>query len=172
VLVGVGTVLQDDPQLTVRMVPGASPVRVVLDSTLRTPPTAKAISDDAATILFAAPDPDHARRVALQSAGAAVRPVPRGPGGVDVTAVLADLRRLGVQSVMVEGGSAVITSLLTAGVVDRLVVSISPTVVGAGIEGVGALGTERIADGVRLANRSLYLAGEDVLLGWDVHGQA
>jgi GTP cyclohydrolase II len=168
VLVGIGTVLQDDPQLTVRMVPGASPIRVVLDTNLRTPPDAKVLSAEAATILLAAPDADAARGAALQRAGAAVRRVPRGPNGVDIVAALAELRRSGVQTLMAEGGSAVITSLLAAGAVDRLVVSISPTVVGAGIEAVGPLGTVRISDGVRLTNRSLYVIGDDVLLGWDV----
>jgi GTP cyclohydrolase II len=168
VLVGVGTVLRDDPQLTVRMVPGASPIRVVLDSRLRTPPEAKVLSDEAATVLFAGPEADAARGAALERAGGAVRRIPQGRGGVDVVAALASLRHLGVQSLMVEGGSAVITSLFAARVVDRLVVSISPTVVGSGIEGIGALGTERIIDGVRLANRSLYATGDDLLLGWDV----
>jgi GTP cyclohydrolase II len=171
VLVGVGTVLRDDPQLTVRMVPGASPIRVVLDSHLRTPPEAKVLSDDATTILLTAADADVAPARALQRAGATVRRVPRGPDGVDLAAALAELRHFGVQSVMAEGGSAVITSLLAAGVVDRLVVSISPTVVGAGVEAVGPLGTERISDGVRLVNRNLYAIGDDVLLGWDVRAQ-
>jgi len=168
VLVGVGTVLHDDPQLTVRMVPGASPIRVVLDSNLRTPPDAKVLSDDAATIVITAPDGDPDRVEALRRMGCAVRPVRRGPRGVDVAAALADLRGQGVQSVLVEGGSAVITSLLAAGVVDRLVVSLSPTLVGTGVDAVGPLGTERIGDGVRLTNRRLYVTGDDVLLGWDV----
>ena len=171
VLVGVGTVLQDDPQLTVRMVPGASPIRIVLDSNLRIPSDAKVLSDDAATIVMTGPDGDPSRAAELRRVGCAVRQVRRGPSGVDVSTALADLRQLGVQSVMVEGGSAVITSLLAAGLVDRLIVSISPTVVGAGVEAVGSLGTERISDGVRLTNRSLYVTGDDVLLGWDVQAR-
>jgi riboflavin biosynthesis pyrimidine reductase len=69
---------------------------------------------------------------------------------------------------MVEGGSAVITSLLSAGLVDRLVVSVSPVILGAGVEAVGQLGVRRVVDGLRLDNRSAYLTGDDVLLGWDV----
>jgi riboflavin biosynthesis pyrimidine reductase len=52
--------------------------------------------------------------------------------------------------------------------VDRLVVSISPTVIGTGVEAVGDLGIALVAEGVRLTNRAFYLAGDDVLLGWDV----
>jgi len=69
---------------------------------------------------------------------------------------------------MVEGGRRVITSLFASGNVDRLVVSISPTVIGAGVEAVGDLGIGQDADGVRLTNRAGYLADDDVLLGWDV----
>lgn len=168
VLVGVGTLLQDDPQLTVRMVPGASPVRVVLDSHLRTPPTAKVLSDDAATVLLCRPDADPARRLALVAAGATVRQVAGGPDGLGIEDALGLLSGLGIASLLVEGGGRVLTSMLRAGVADRVVVSLSPTIIGSGVEAVGAMGVDRVADGVRLVNRSVFLAGDDVLLGFDV----
>ncbi|MFP5372999.1 MAG: GTP cyclohydrolase II RibA [Actinomycetes bacterium] len=172
VLVGARTLLQDDPQLTVRMVPGASPLRVVLDSTLRTPRTAKVLSDDAATVILCRPDADPACRRALVAAGATVREVAPGPQGLDVDQVLRLLHSLGVASLLVEGGGRVITSLLRAAVVDRVVVSLSPTIIGAGIEAVGSLGVDRVADGIRLLNRSVFLAGDDILLGFDVASAA
>jgi 3,4-dihydroxy 2-butanone 4-phosphate synthase/GTP cyclohydrolase II len=168
VLVGARTLLQDDPQLTVRMVPGASPLRVVLDSTLRTPMTAKVLSDDAATVIFCRPDADPERRRALASTGATVRDVAPGPDGLRVEEVLRLLRSLGVSSLLVEGGGRVITSMLRAAAVDRVVVSLSPTIIGSGVEAVGPLGVDRVADGIRLVNRSVFLAGDDVLLGYDV----
>jgi riboflavin biosynthesis pyrimidine reductase len=82
--------------------------------------------------------------------------------------VLPMLRSLGVRSLLVEGGGRVITSMLAAGVVDRLVASISPTIIGTGIDTVGPLGVGKIADGVRLDRRRVYLAGDDILLGFDV----
>jgi GTP cyclohydrolase II len=168
VLVGAGTMLQDDPQLTVRMVPGASPLRVVLDSALRTPLTAKVLSDDAATLILCRADADPARRRALAAAGVMVREVASGPDGLRIPAILRLLRSLGVASLLVEGGGRVITSLLQAGAVDRVVVSVSPTIIGSGVDAVGPLGTSRVADGIRLVNRSVHLAGDDVLLGFDV----
>jgi riboflavin-specific deaminase-like protein len=172
VLVGANTLLQDDPQLTVRMVPGASPLRVVLDSNLRTPRTAKVLSDDAATVILCRPDADPACRRTLVAAGATVREVAPGPEGLRVDEVLRELRAFGVESLLVEGGGRVITSLLRAAVVDRVVVSLSPTIIGAGVEAVGPLGVDRIADGIRLVNRSVFLAGDDVLMGFDVAGAA
>src|SRR5687768_7732505 len=98
VLVGARTLLQDDPQLTVRMVPGASPLRVVLDSTLRTPLTAKVLSDDAATLILCRPDADPARRRELAATGVMVREVAGGPEGLRIPEVLRLLRSLGVAS--------------------------------------------------------------------------
>jgi GTP cyclohydrolase II len=168
VLVGARTLLQDDPQLTVRMVPGASPLRVVLDSALRTPLTANVLSDDAATVILCRPDADPVARRALVAAGATVREVAPGPEGLRIDEVLRLLRSLGVESLLVEGGGRVLTSLLRAAVADRVVVSLAPTIIGAGVEAVGPLGVDRIADGIRLVNRSVFLAGDDVLLGFDV----
>jgi riboflavin-specific deaminase-like protein len=168
VLVGAGTLLQDDPQLTVRMVPGASPLRVVLDSGLRTPMTAKVLSDDAATLILCRGDADPARRRDLVAAGATVQEVAGAPDGLDLGEVLRQLRALGIESLLVEGGGRVITSMLRAAVVDRLVVSVSPTIVGVGIEAVGPLGVDRVGDGIRLRNRRVFLAGDDVLLAFDV----
>jgi 3,4-dihydroxy 2-butanone 4-phosphate synthase/GTP cyclohydrolase II len=168
VLVGARTMLQDDPQLTVRMVPGASPMRVVLDSTLRTPATAKVLSDDAATLILCRPGADAARQRELAATGVMVREVAGGPDGLRITDVLRLLRSLGVASLLVEGGGRVITSMLQASAVDRVVVSVSPTIIGAGVEAVGPLGVSRVSEGIRLVNRSVYLAGDDLLLGFDV----
>jgi riboflavin biosynthesis pyrimidine reductase len=149
-------------------VPGASPLRVVLDSTLRTPVTAKVLSEDAATVILCRPDADPGRRQALAAAGARVREVAGAPEGLDITEALRELRSLGVGSLLVEGGGRVITCLLRAAVVDRLVVSVSPTIIGAGVDAVGPLGISRVTDGIRLRNRQVFLAGDDVLLGFDV----
>ncbi|WP_448628505.1 GTP cyclohydrolase II RibA [Geodermatophilus sp. URMC 64] len=172
VLVGAGTMLQDDPQLTVRMVPGASPLRVVLDSALRTPLDAKVLSDDAATLILCRPDADPDRRRQLVATGVMVRDVPGGPGGLRIDGVLRLLRSLGVASLLVEGGARVITSMLQARAADRVVVSVSPTIIGAGVDAVGQLGIGRVADGIRLVNRSVFVAGEDLLLGFDVEPAA
>lgn len=168
VLVGVGTVLQDDPQLTVRMVPGTSPLRVVLDSGLRIPATAKVLEAEAATTIVTTTRSASERRAELRQRGVRVDVVPAGDGGVDLAGTLALLRRNGVQSLLVEGGGRVITSMLAAGVVDRIVVGIAPTIIGKGTEAVGALGITSVADGIRLSNRSMHVLDEDVLFAWDV----
>ena len=168
VLVGVGTVLRDDCQLSVRMVPGASPLRVVLDSTLRTPSTALILDGDAPTVVLTTEKAGEDDRKRLLAAGAGVRVLPSGPGGIDLAAALALLRAEGVRSVLVEGGAQVITSLLAARLVDRIVVGTAPRIIGAGTEAVGDLGVARVIEGIALRNRSVHLTADDVVTAWDV----
>ena len=168
VLVGVGTVIADDPQLTVRLVRGSSPLRVVLDSTLRTPAHARILDDEAATIIVTSERASAARRRAIESVGVGVRVVESGADGVDLGAALAALRAAGVRSLLVEGGAQVITSFLRARLVDRLVVAIAPTIVGTGTEAVGDLGTTRVCDGLRLSNRTVHSVGQDLLISADL----
>jgi GTP cyclohydrolase II len=168
VLVGVGTVMQDDPQLTVRLVPGASPLRVVLDSTLRIPSAARILDADAATLLVTTDRSCSQRRQALRTRHLAVHVVPAGPGGVDITVALRLLRTLGICSLLVEGGAKVLTSILAAGHADRIIVGVAPKIIGAGTESVGDLGIRRVAAGVRLTNRCLHVMADDLLVAWDI----
>jgi GTP cyclohydrolase II len=168
VLVGVGTVLADDPQLTVRMVPGASPIRVVLDSTLRIPDRSRLLADDAATIVVTTSSSSTDRRDDLRRLGVSVLVAPAGPSGVDLAAALSALRREGIRSVLVEGGGSVITSFLSLDLADRLVVGIAPRVLGSGTDAVKDLGVTEVSRSLRIEHRVVHLAGEDVLIAGDL----
>lgn len=168
VLVGVGTVLQDDPELTVRMVPGASPMRVVLDSKLQMPEEAKVLSHDAPTTVFTSELSAPERRDQMRAAGVRVEVVDRTPDGIDLVAALGVLRASGTETLLVEGGAKVITSLLGAGLVDRIIVAVAPMLIGEGTEAVGALGVTKIAEGIRLEHRAIFPVGDDLMLAWDV----
>lgn len=170
VLVGVGTVLNDDPQLTVRHVPGTSPLRVVLDSTLRTPLHANVIDDTAPTLILASERADPVKKQSLRERGVAVRVVRECEGALHLPSALRELRSQGVASLLVEGGAKVITSMLETNLVDRLIVSVAPRIIGAGREAVGDLRTQKVVEGLRLRRRTVHLAGDDVLLAWDVVG--
>jgi GTP cyclohydrolase II len=168
VLVGAGTAVRDDPELTVRLVSGASPARVVLDSTLRLPLSAKVLEPDAATIIVTTDRSDPERREELSRRGVRVEVVPADAGRVDLAAALARLRELGIETVLVEGGAGVITGLLAHRLVDRVIVAVAPIVLGAGTEAVAQLDVVQVGDGIRLANRSIVPVGDDVILAWDV----
>ena len=171
VLLGVGTVLSDDPQLTVRAIPGRSPARVILDSRLRSPLNAAVFSPDAPTYVMTTAHADHQhKRLALAARHIAVRDVRPGPAGLDIPAVLHQLCTEGIRSIIVEGGAGVITSMLAAGAADRVIVSISPRILGRGTHAVGELHKERIADALRLDGHTVHLIGATIIVAADVAG--
>ena len=167
VMVGAGTACKDDPRLTVRHVPGKDPLRVVVDGSLRTPLTAAVLANGAAggTVLAVTDRAPEAQREDAASLGATILRLPAREGGrVDLGALLAELYARGVRSVMVEGGAALITSLLRDRLVDRLAVCIAPKVLGSGIEAVGDLGVRELADSLILTETSVVRYGVDLVL--------
>jgi 5-amino-6-(5-phosphoribosylamino)uracil reductase/diaminohydroxyphosphoribosylaminopyrimidine deaminase/5-amino-6-(5-phosphoribosylamino)uracil reductase len=167
IMVGAGTVCRDDPRLTVRLVPGNDPLRVVVDSTLRTPPTAAVLANGAAknTVLAATVCAPADRRDEARSLGATVLSLPANAAGrVDLNVLLAELYARGIGSVMVEGGATLITSLLCNRLVDRLAVCIAPKILGSGIEAVGDLGICDLTDSLNLTDTSIIPYGVDIVL--------
>jgi diaminohydroxyphosphoribosylaminopyrimidine deaminase/5-amino-6-(5-phosphoribosylamino)uracil reductase len=166
VMVGVGTVLADDPELTVREVKGRDPLRVVLDADARTPATAKVVraGDPQHTIVFVARDADQRRAKRLRDAGVLVASLPRAePDGLDVGAGLRWLGEHGVNTVLSEGGPRVAASLLREKLVDRLAFIVAPV---AG--GDGPLAIEGLHGAVELAAMRARRLGSDVLLEADL----
>lgn len=165
VMVGAGTVIADDPRLTTRLVQGPSPVRIVVDSTLRLSPSARVVTDRAAPTMLATTDrATRERRRAFASSGTDVVVLPATEDGrVDLGALLDELGRRGLDSLLVEGGAGLITTLLRERRVRRLVVSIAPMIVGAGIEAVGDLDIVRLRDAIAFRRASFSQVGPDVV---------
>lgn len=168
VMVGAETAVTDDPRLTVRLVVGASPLRVLVDSRLRVPLESHLFEPESPTTVLTtmAADPMKLRRLRSRGIRAIVLPAHRD--GVDMGAGLAGLAAGGTQSVIVEGGARLITSLIRSRLVDRLIVAVAPTILGRGLEAVGDLGITQVMEGLKLSNRKVQVAGEDVLLAGDV----
>jgi len=138
ILVGIGTVLADDPQLSVRLVAGSNPQPVVVDSRLRFPLPARLLQKTPAPWI-ATIRPDSPRRIQLTAQGAEVLGVPASPKGrVNLKALLNQLGARGINTLMVEGGAGIITSFLAERLVDRLVLTIAPVYIG-GYHAVDAL---------------------------------
>ena len=167
VMIGVGTACADDPRLTVRHAPGDDPLRVVVDSSLRLPPTAAVLADRAAkgTVLAVTERAPKARREEARALGARVLKLPEDVSGrVDLRALMMVLRKGGVRSVMVEGGAALITSLFYNQLVDRLAVCVAPKILGRGMEAIGDLGICELADSIALVDLSVTTLGVDLIL--------
>jgi 3,4-dihydroxy 2-butanone 4-phosphate synthase/GTP cyclohydrolase II len=168
VVVGAGTVLADDPLLTVRMLPGVSPIRVVADSTLRVPADAQVFGPDAVTIVLTSERSDPGRRAALRQRGVKVEVVREAADGIDLADGLARLLSLGVRCALVEGGSRIITSALRERLADRLVVAVAPLLLGTGTDAVGDLGASAVRDGLRLRNQTVHQLGPDLVVAGDL----
>lgn len=166
VLVGAGTVIADNPRLTTRLVEGRSPLRVIADSRLRIPFDANVVSDRAArTLIVTTEHASAARRREFQRAGAEIAIVRTDPDGrVDLHALVDELGNRGIESLLVEGGAAIITGMLRERLADRLVVCIAPRILGRGIEAVGDLRIDRLGDALALRSMSLARCGEDLVL--------
>lgn len=131
ILVGIGTVLADDPQLTVRLVEGRNPQPVVLDSHLRLPLEARVLHGPCPPWIATLPQVKGKKQANLEALGARLLPLPPGADGrPSLPALLDCLADLGVDSLMVEGGARVISAFLGQGLVDWVVLTIAPLFVG------------------------------------------
>jgi diaminohydroxyphosphoribosylaminopyrimidine deaminase/5-amino-6-(5-phosphoribosylamino)uracil reductase len=167
ILAGIGTVLADDPELTVRLVRGRNPLRIVLDSHLRVPLTARVLGEQptAGTIVATAAGADPAKAAALQERGIEVMTLAAdGHGRLDLKALLAALGQRDVTSLLVEGGAEVLTSFLRQGLADKIVAFIAPKLIGKGTEAVGDLGIAEVAGAVRLRFERSYRCGPDLVV--------
>ena len=164
-LTGIGTVLADDPQLTVRQVPcSRQPRRIVIDSRLDMKPEAKILQGEPPLVFTVSADKDKRRR--LEALGAEVIDAPQDaakPGKTDLTAIARELGARGFNEVTVETGSKLNGSLLAAGVVDEIVLYLAPMILGDTAQGLFALpGLERLDDARRVRIHDVRSVGEDL----------
>jgi len=166
ILVGIGTVLRDDPRLTARGAAPRAPARVVLDSALRIPPNAQVLARDGAPVIVATTSrASLLAREILERQGVEVC-VADGPGGrVDLKVVLETLGRRGVMSLLVEGGGIVHGAFVDAGLVDKVLAFVAPVLVGGpGPRPVGGAGVETLARAWRLARPVVRQMEQDVVI--------
>jgi diaminohydroxyphosphoribosylaminopyrimidine deaminase/5-amino-6-(5-phosphoribosylamino)uracil reductase len=167
VLVGVNTVIKDDPELTTRLVKGRNPVRVVLDSRLRLPLGAKVLKNQSAarTLLASTPAAPRKNLAALKKMGIEVLTVPPDSSGrVDLNALLKTLAQRQISSVLVEGGAEVITSFLRLGLADKIICIIAPKLMGAGLSPLASLDITDLSQSLKLNFKRVYRSGEDIVV--------
>jgi len=175
VLVGVNTVLADNPQLTIRSrVKGGGwrerlLLKIVLDSKLRTPAGARILSSSGPVLIAATRSAPRSREFRLRKAGAEVIRFPSENGKVRLTAVLKKLARRGVSRLLIEGGGEVAASALEARAVDRAVWIIAPKILGGkeAVPAVGGKGVRSLNRAARLENVRVRRLGED----WVMEGK-
>ena len=174
ILVGIGTVLADDPLLTCRLPDGKNPLRVVCDSNLRTPLDSQLVktAGEVPTLIachHAAPE----RQIALESQGCRVLALPGADARVDVAALMETLHSMGIDSVLLEGGADLHYSMLAAGLVQRLQVYLAPKLFG-GVSAkspIGGIGVVLPDKAFCLGEPTVTPIGEDLLLEYDVFSE-
>jgi diaminohydroxyphosphoribosylaminopyrimidine deaminase/5-amino-6-(5-phosphoribosylamino)uracil reductase len=171
VMIGIGTLLADDPLLTARCAedPGCrQPLRVVVDGHLRTPTGSRMLAEPGGgkVVIFAREDAEPARAARLEEAGAEVILLPGSGGGVDLAALLALLGARDVTSLLVEGGPRLHSALLGGGLADRATVFVAPVFIGGPLSPgpFDAGGVPRVADALRLADVEVERFDDDVMV--------
>jgi riboflavin-specific deaminase-like protein len=166
VVVGVGTVLADDPQLTVRRVTGPQPARVVIDPKGRLGADARVFAADGVRRLLIT---GHGTPCAPPS-GVEVLALPLVDGQLAPAAILTSLASRGIRRVLIEGGADTVSRFLAAGCLDRLHVVVSPIIVGSGRASVILPEISRIDHALRPPIR-IHLIGDEVLFDCDLSAQ-
>lgn len=170
VMIGIGTVLTDDPRLTVRLVKGKNPIRVIVDSNARTPRNAKVLTEDkdAPTIIAVTEKAPREGINALRSRGAEV--IVNSGKNVNLKSLMRRLHERGVKALMLEGGGTLNWSMLKEGLVDEVQVAVTPIIVG----GKGAItlvegeGVTSVSEGIKLKLKRIEQCGEDLVLTYQV----
>ncbi|MDZ7265316.1 MAG: bifunctional diaminohydroxyphosphoribosylaminopyrimidine deaminase/5-amino-6-(5-phosphoribosylamino)uracil reductase RibD [candidate division KSB1 bacterium] len=170
VVVGIGTVLADDPQLTVRHVKGRNPWRVVLDTHLQIPLACQLLNDPFVSKTIVATAAEKPEKIAqLQERGVTVWQLPLAEAGhLSLPHLLQQLAAIRVSAVMVEGGGRLYTSFLNSKLVDHIIVAIAPKILGAGIEAIGDLGIRQVDQSLQLDRIRYQKLGPDFLISGDI----
>ena len=177
IMVGVNTVLADDPQLTSRCGDRGGktrkqPLRVIVDSLGRTPLTARIFSEPGKTLLALGRPVDPGVAKTLVQTGAELVELPAEDGFVDLGELLRMLGRREITSVLVEGGGTLLGSLFDHRLVDKVVAFVSPVVIGGAeaVTAVGGRGVEKMADAIRLERVTTQTSDDDVIVSGYVGG--
>ncbi len=169
ICVGSGTALNDDPQLTCRLRGGRDPLRVVVDTKLKLPTTAKVLdaSSPASCLVACGPKAPAKRRIALERAGAQVLALPKGlKGSVDLLALMEELGRRGIISLLLEGGAGLAWGFLSQGLIDEIAYFYAPKLIGGRFATgmIGGAGFAKMAQAVMLGTPRVRRFGDDFMV--------
>jgi len=169
VMIGVGTLLHDNPRLTVRHVRGKNPIRIIVDSAARTPPNAHIFETGSPEVIVAVSNHASKERVnRLRRAGATV--IMAGRYKVNLKTLLTRLRKLGIRSVLLEGGGTLNWSMISNHLVDKINLTVAPFIIGGNqattlVDGEGVSTTDRA---LSFTPVSIKRQGEEIVLTYRV----
>jgi 2,5-diamino-6-(ribosylamino)-4(3H)-pyrimidinone 5'-phosphate reductase len=150
IMIGIGTLIQDDPRLTVRLVKGRNPIRVIVDRSARTPANSRIFKKGPAVIIAVTKNAPRQRVETLKRAGARI--LRAGNSQINLLTLLTRLYRLGIKRILLEGGGNLNWSMISNGLVDNITVTVAPIIIG------GSHATTLVeGDGVSKVNQAINL---------------
>lgn len=170
IMVGINTLLADDPRLTVHKIeadPEDNPVRIVVDSKARTPLNFRILNNDAPTIIATTENTNPEKTEALEKKATVLK---CGKDRVDLKSLMNELSKTGIKTLMLEGGSTLNYSMLENGLVDEVRVCVAPMIAGGSNAKtlVDGEGIDKMKDAVKLKLKKSYGLGEDLILEYNV----
>ncbi|MBE9531834.1 MAG: bifunctional diaminohydroxyphosphoribosylaminopyrimidine deaminase/5-amino-6-(5-phosphoribosylamino)uracil reductase RibD, partial [Proteobacteria bacterium] len=166
VMVGSGTAIKDDPRLNVRGIKGSvNPIKVVIDTRLKTPLEAKVFARGAKVIIYCSARAPKKRQEATRKLGADVVVIRETKEGLSFKSVLRDMAKRGITSVMIEGGAMLAASFVKAKLVDRLKIFYAPKLIGSdGLKALGALNVAKLKNVAKVKEMKVRRVGDDILI--------
>ena len=168
VMIGIGTLLHDNPQLTVRHVKGKTPIRIIVDSAARTPPNAHIFRTPPGVIVAVSNRASKERIRSLRQAGADI--IQTGRDSVNLRTLMSRLYQLGIRSVLLEGGGTLNWSMVSNQLVDKITVTIAPFIIGGrnATTLVDGKGVSKIDRAIALTPVNMRRQGREILLTYRV----
>jgi diaminohydroxyphosphoribosylaminopyrimidine deaminase/5-amino-6-(5-phosphoribosylamino)uracil reductase len=170
ILVGVGTVISDDPSLTARLPgkKGNNPLRIILDTHLRIPPESRVVSqaNEVPTLIASGPEPYQKRKSALEARGVEIVSLPLARGRVSLSALVEHLGNRDITSLLVEGGAEVHGAFFYDNLVDKVYLFFAPKIIGgsSAVPVVGGIGAASVADALPLRDLKLRRFDDDIMI--------
>lgn len=167
IMVGIGTVLVDDPDLTLRLAKGKNPVRVVIDPHLKIPSDARVLrnQEDSRTIIVSGTQHNKDKLSHLRNMEIETITIPEHyENRINLKTCLTKLGERGISSILVEGGARIITSFMKERLVDKLIVIMAPKIMGRGVEAVGNLDILSVDNSIRLDIVKIFRRGVDIIV--------
>ncbi len=164
VMVGLNTVLRDNPELTPRLVKGKDPMKIVVDSKLKIPKNCKLMQSPSKLIIATTNQASKRDVSKMQQKGVNVITIKSKKGMVDIEDLMKQLGKHEITSVMIEGGSELNSSAIKAGLIDKVLIFTAPKILGNGLGAIGNLGIKKINKAIELKNPVTKKIGKDLLI--------
>ncbi|MBI2138999.1 bifunctional diaminohydroxyphosphoribosylaminopyrimidine deaminase/5-amino-6-(5-phosphoribosylamino)uracil reductase RibD [Candidatus Woesearchaeota archaeon] len=165
VMVGINTALKDDPELTVRLVKGRNPKKVIVDTFLQLKENSNAVKNEPEKLIIATSRKANKQKIkALQQKGVKIITVGQEKGLLSLKELMKELGKHEIVSVMIEGGAELNAQALKAGIVDKILFFISPRMIGKGLAAVGDLGISKVDKSIQLRDLDYRKIGKDILI--------